>query len=228
MSEKIILKISMLTGLFILSIMGYFSFTQASDVPVGFEIKKILRQAPHINPEALKVGLKAYYCAVQAGQVDNPLLTIIDYSKPSTEKRFYVVDVESNHVKFDTLAAHGQGSGDNYATQFSDSPSSHQSSIGVFKTGSTYQGSHGESLRLHGLEHGYNAHALSRAVVIHGAPYVSETFAQRMGRLGRSWGCPALSTDIIKPVIRAIKEGSLVVAYYPNKRWLQSSKYLNC
>jgi hypothetical protein len=122
--------------------------------------------------------------------------------------------------------AHGKGSGDNYATRFSNREGSRQSSLGLFEATTTYMGKHGYSLRLKGLEKGFNDHALQRSIVIHGAWYVTEAFAARYGRLGRSWGCPTLDPSVAKKLIDTIKGGTLVFVYYPDEDWLSGSKFL--
>ena len=119
-----------------------------------------------------------------------------------------------------------EGSGANMATQFSNQDESHQTSLGLFVTGDTYVGKNGYSLRLDGLDKGVNDRARDRAIVMHGAPYVSEEFVKANGRLGRSWGCPAISAAVAKPMIDRVKGGGLVFAYYPDARWLKTSKYL--
>jgi hypothetical protein len=125
---------------------------------------------------------------------------------------------------FEELAAHGKNSGDDRALRFSNAPQSLESSLGAFLTGETYMGKHGLSLRLAGLEKGINDNSLSRDIVIHGANYVSEAVARARGRIGRSWGCPAVRTEIARQLIETLKGGSLVVAYYPDRDWLQTSK----
>jgi hypothetical protein len=180
-----------------------------------------------IDPQVFQLALGAAQCAVRAGRVaDPPTLTVIDYSKPSTSRRLWVFDLHSHDLLYQELVAHGQGSGDNLATMFSNDAETHRSSIGLFVTGDTYVGKNGYSLRLDGLDAGYNDHARDRAIVMHGAPYVSADFARAHGRLGRSWGCPALSDAVAKSVIDRVKNGSLVFSYYPDQHWLQSSPYL--
>jgi hypothetical protein len=166
-------------------------------------------------------------CAVQSGAVAQPAtLTVIDYSKPSTAKRMWVFDARSHELLYEELVAHGQGSGDNFANLFSNEPETHRSSVGLFVTGETYTGKNGYSLRLDGLDAGFNDHARARDIVIHGAPYVSNGFAAAHGRLGRSWGCPALDAAIAHQLIDRIKGGGLVFAYYPDQKWLKTSRYL--
>lgn len=182
-----------------------------------------------LDPKVLNVGLKAYQCASKKGLTKNQTLTIIDYSKPSTQKRMWVLDMDKGKVAMQELVAHGSGSGNNKANHFSNKSGSHESSIGVFLTAThSYIGQHGTALRLRGLDKGFNDHALARAIVVHAAPYVSGYYAKIHGRLGRSWGCPALEPSKTKPTINKIQGGSVVVAYYPDNRWLQQSEYLHC
>lgn len=183
--------------------------------------------AKNIDPAVLKLALNAYNCAVLQGMAKKKLLTIIDYSKPSSQQRMWVFDVAQNKMLFNTLVAHGQGSGDVMAQRFSNNASTHASSLGLFQTADIYQGHNGTSLRLNGLEPGFNSNALSRSVVIHGAAYVNQQQAQA-GRIGRSWGCPAVPKELAKPIINTISNGSLVFAYYPDSTWLKKSQYLNC
>jgi hypothetical protein len=184
--------------------------------------------APNLDSSILRLALNAAACARDAGTATNErLLTVIDYSKPSTEPRLWVLDLERERVLFEELVAHGQGSGDNFATRFSNLEGSHQTSLGLFRTADTYVGSNGYSLRLDGLEAGVNDRARDRAIVMHGAPYVSEANMRALGRLGRSHGCPALRPAVARDVIDTIKNGSLVFAYYPDRQWLNGSRFLN-
>ena len=181
-----------------------------------------------LDTTVLRLALGAAACARSAGAISKDrLLTVIDYSKPSTEPRLWVLDLEREQVLFEELVAHGRGSGDNYATRFSNADGSHQTSLGLFRTADTYVGGNGYSLRLDGLEAGFNDRARERAIVMHGAPYVSVLNVATVGRLGRSHGCPALRPAIARTVIDTIKQGSLVFAYYPDKQWLRGSHFLN-
>jgi L,D-transpeptidase catalytic domain len=184
--------------------------------------------ARSLNNTVLRLALNAAACARTIGAVANDrLLTVIDYSKASTEPRLWVLDLERGQVLFEELVAHGRGSGDNFATRFSNAEGSHQTSLGLFRTADTYVGTNGYSLRLDGLEAGVNDRARERAIVMHGATYVSEFNLRTVGRLGRSHGCPALRPAIARTVIDTIKQGSLVFAYYPDKQWLRGSRFLN-
>ncbi len=181
-----------------------------------------------VDAKVFDLAREAAVCAVQSGDAANPsTLTVIDYSKPSTSKRLWVFDLHAHQLLFNELVAHGQGSGDNMATAFSNDTDTHESSLGLYVAQDTYIGKNGYSLRLNGLDRGFNDHALARAIVMHGASYVSDLFARMLGRLGRSWGCPALSTAVAHAVIDRVKSGGLIFAYYPDQKWLSSSKYLN-
>jgi len=201
------------------------------DIPVCAVCKHpaaLLSRTQHLKPEVLKLALDAYVCARQKGLDKQQILTVIDYSLPSYMKRLWVIDLQQKKVLFYTLVAHGRGSGDVSPTVFSNRPQSLASSIGLFETANPYQGHFGLALRLKGLEKDFNDNALRRAIVIHSAWYVSEAFDEKYGRLGRSWGCPALNESVIKPVINTIKNGTLVFAYYPDPNWLKQSTYLHC
>ncbi len=180
-----------------------------------------------LRPEVLEQALRAFQTAWDRGDTRRKIITVIDYSMPSSEKRMWVIDLDSNRLLFHEYVAHGSGSGGNTPTRFSNRNGSHQSNIGLMKTAETYHGKHGYSLRLDGLEAGWNDKARPRAIVIHAADYVSEAFIRANGRLGRSWGCPALRPEISKKVIDTIKGGSLVFGYYPDSGWLGGSSYLN-
>lgn len=180
-----------------------------------------------LDAEIVELAFSAATCAVRAGSAPAPAtLTVIDYSKPSTEKRLWVFDMQTREVLYEELVAHGEGTGEDRATTFSNTPDSHRSSLGLFVTEETYVGRNGYSLRLNGLERGFNDRARERAIVMHGASYVSEAFAASRGRLGRSWGCPALREAVARPLIDRVKGGSLLFVYYPDQQWLKSSTYL--
>jgi len=167
----------------------------------------------------LKAALSAYSKALKQGSVAREgLLTIIDYTLPSTEPRLWVVDLERAQVLYRELVAHGRASGDNIANRFSNKSGSFMSSLGLFVTDQSYVGENGYSMRLRGLEKGVNDHAYDRAIVMHGAGYVDEGVAQALGRLGRSLGCPAVRLDIATPLIDTIKDGTVMFAYGPAKR----------
>jgi hypothetical protein len=165
---------------------------------------------------ALTAALDAYSRAQRMGAVARTgLLTLIDYTRPSVEPRLWVIDLRSGQTLYRELVAHGRGSGDNMATAFSNDPESHMSSLGLFVTGDTYVGHNGYSLRLQGLDPGLNDHALSRAIVMHGAAYVNDAVGRQLGRLGRSWGCPAVPLPVAHALIDTLKGGTVVFAYGP-------------
>ncbi len=151
------------------------------------------------------------------------IVTIIDFSLPSTEKRLFILDLKKQEILYHTLVAHGKNTGGNMATKFSNNKGSNQSSLGLYRTGESYQGKHGYSLRLDGLEEGFNDNARSRAVVMHSASYVSESFITRHGRLGRSWGCPAVPVEFSKEIIDLIKGGSCLYIYADDISYLENS-----
>jgi hypothetical protein len=156
-------------------------------------------------------------------ELKSPLLTIIDFSLPSTERRLWIIDVNEKKILLNSVVAHGRNSGELMANKFSNQPESFQSSLGFYKTGETYSGKHGYSLRLDGLEKGVNDQARNRAIVIHGADYANEAFAKINGRLGRSLGCPALPTELSSEVIDLIKDGSLLFIFGKDDNYLKQS-----
>lgn len=152
-------------------------------------------------------------------------LTVVDFDLPSTEKRLWVLDLATDKILFHTLVAHGHNSGENGASQFSNTNESNMSSLGFYVTGQEYEGKHGHSLRLQGLDEGFNTNAFARAIVMHGADYVSEQFIKQNGRLGRSLGCPALPLDQYSQIIDAVEGGSCLFLNKSNAGY--TSKYLN-
>jgi hypothetical protein len=195
---------------------------------INKEIELISKQANNIDPHVLKLALKAYIKAREQGIDNKKLLTVIDYSKPSSVRRLWVIDLKSDSVLYNTWVSHGKNSGRVYTTSFSNKLGSLQSSYGVFlTTDDPYVGDNGYSLRLVGLEPGINDNAYKRDIVFHGAWYVNPDIVKKYGQLGRSWGCPAVSDHLAKPLIDTIKEKTLVFAYTNDHRWIQNSPYLN-
>jgi hypothetical protein len=172
--------------------------------------------------------MQAYQCGEREGHFERKVLTIIDYSLPSSEPRLWVIDVPSKTVLQHELVAHGEGSGYTRAVAFSNDVGSHQSSLGLFRTDEVYMGRFGYSLRLSGLEPGVNDNARARAIVVHGSPDVSRAAVAQWGTIAPSWGCPMLPTDVAPRIIDEIAGGSAIFAYYPDADWLQSSRYLHC
>jgi hypothetical protein len=167
---------------------------------------------------AMDIALEGYE-KLEKG-LKNPVLTVIDFSLPSTEKRLWVIDVEKKEILINTVVSHGRNSGLLMAEKFSNKPQSYQSSLGFYKTGETYLGKHGYSLRLDGLEKGFNDQARNRAIVIHGADYAREEVAKASGRLGRSLGCPAVPSELSEEVIDLIKDGSLLFIFGQDETYL--------
>jgi hypothetical protein len=190
-------------------------------------IETLRKSAPTLRTEVLRLALRGATCAAQQGLVQRKeLLTVIDYSMPSTQPRLFVFDLAAKKLLFKELVAHGKNSGDNITRFFSNSEGSLATSMGLFVTANTYIGSNGYSLRLKGLDDGYNDKAWSRAIVMHGATYVSNAATRALGRLGRSWGCPAVRPEVAKKLIDTLKGGSPIFAYYPDMHYLKSSKFL--
>ncbi|WBL41586.1 murein L,D-transpeptidase catalytic domain family protein [Algoriphagus halophytocola] len=154
------------------------------------------------------------------------VLTVIDFSLPSTAKRMWIIDPEKGEILLNSVVSHGRNSGELMAISFSNQPESYKSSLGFYKTAETYSGKHGYSLRLDGLEKGFNDQARNRAIVIHGADYAREEFAKSVGRLGRSLGCPALPSELSDQAIDLIKEGSLLFIYGQDENYLNKSSLI--
>jgi L,D-transpeptidase catalytic domain len=192
-------------------------------------LSETVAQTAGISPKVLNLAVSALSCAVKTGDIAAPrTLTVIDYSLASVEPRLWVFDVATGELLFKELVAHGRNTGENMATQFSDTLNSRQTSLGLFVARDTYVGSNGYSLRLDGLEPGFNGRARERAIVMHGAPYVDESLAKSQGRIGRSWGCPALREAVARNVIDTVRGGGVIFSYYPDETWLNSSRFLNC
>ncbi len=192
-------------------------------------IKSMLSQASvAMSPAVIHKVLLTLKCAKKNHTQHDNILTVIDYSKPSNEKRLWVFDLRKNRMLFHTYVSHGIASGTLLTQQFSNRYNSKASSLGVYKTDRSYYGRHGLSLKLAGLERGFNDNAFNRAIVMHSAWYVDEAFIKKYGRPGRSWGCPAISKEMKSPVIKTIKDNGLFIVYYPGERWVTRSKYLNC
>jgi len=192
-------------------------------------VSQLAAAAPDANPEVLSLATRAADCARRQGLLDGfTRLAVIDYSRPSTEPRLWVFDVAKRRLLFKELVAHGRNTGEAQAKSFSNVEGSKMSSLGLYQTLGTYYGNNGYSLRLKGLDAGFNDNALARAIVMHGAPYVSEAIVERLGRLGRSWGCPAVRQEVARTVIDTLKGGALLFAYYPDRKWLAEAPMLSC
>lgn len=188
----------------------------------------LARSAPSLDPQVLRYALDATSCAVRSGMAYPERLAVIDFSLPSSEHRLWIFDLEERTLLMQDLVAHGRNSGDLKSTAFSNIEGSYQSSIGLFRAAESYRGKHGYSLRLDGLEPGFNDLARQRAIVIHGADYVDPSWVDAYGRIGRSLGCPAVRQEITRAVVDNLKGGQLVFKYYPDKEWLSTSGLLNC
>lgn len=197
------------------------AFEQRSSLPLA---QALTRLAPRANPGVLTLAARAINCADPNAE----RLAVIDYSLPSTQPRMWVFDLRKPRLLFRELVSHGVGSGDSVATAFSNIPESYQSSLGLFRTLNSYDGGNGYSLRLQGMEPGVNDNAFDRAIVIHGADYVSEEFIEKTGRIGRSHGCPAVRSEVAIPLINSIKDNQYLFTYYPDQDWLRSSAFLRC
>lgn len=172
-------------------------------------------------------ALKGYLKLKNEGEIKNEKLTIVDFSLSSTMPRLWVIDMVKQEVILQSLVSHGRNTGDEFATTFSDKLDSHMSSLGFYKTGETYQGINGFSMRLDGLEAGINSNARKRAIVVHGADYASLKLVKAQGRLGRSYGCPAVPVEVNKKLIELIKDESCLFIYHPSKDYISKSHYLS-
>jgi hypothetical protein len=180
-----------------------------------------------MDKEVFRKALVGYYNIKRRNYLQNSsILSVIDYSKASTEKRLWILDLEKKKLLVHSLVAHGRKSGENLATSFSNTVNSHMSSLGFYKTGKVYFGKHGKSLVLHGLDKHYNSNAEGRSVVIHAADYVCEDFIKANGRLGRSHGCPAVSAEESERIINLLEGGTCLFVYHPEFK-AAHSEYLN-
>jgi hypothetical protein len=178
--------------------------------------------------DVLGLGVNGYLHLLEKGEIaSGKPLAVIDFSLPSSQKRLWIIDVAQGKLIHHGLVAHGRNSGELIAERFSNENSSYMSSLGFYRTAETYQGKHGYSLRLDGLEEGFNDQARQRAIVIHGAPYASENFIRQTGRLGRSLGCPALPPHESAFLIDQLKEGALLFIYAEDKNYLSVSRLIN-
>jgi len=186
-------------------------------------------KAAVLNPKVFEYAYRGFVNLKASGRLTSAqdIITICDYTLSSNLKRMWILDLKANKLLLNTYVAHGQGTGEEFATTFSNKENSHQSSIGFYLTGDTYQGQHGLSLYLHGMDENYNSAAYQRAIVLHGAHYVSESFIQQNKRLGRSWGCPAVSNELAPEIINLIKGGTCLFSFYQNEKYLSTSMWLN-
>lgn len=182
-----------------------------------------------LSNEVFQLALKGYNKLEAAGQLEHPgILTIVDFSQSSKNKRMYVIDITEHKLLFNTLVAHGRNTGEEYAQNFSNELGTLKSSLGFYVTKNQAMGNKvGLSLIIRGVEKGFNDNAISRQIVMHGADYATEEFIKKNGRLGRSYGCPSLPPDLIKPVIETIENGTCLFLYNPDSNYLRKSALLN-
>ncbi|RYY86310.1 MAG: murein L,D-transpeptidase catalytic domain family protein [Chitinophagaceae bacterium] len=183
-------------------------------------------QSIGLSQEAFQYAFKGFQQLASNGMLNQQVLTVIDFSQPSSKKRMYILDMATGEVLFNTYVAHGRNSGLQYAEKFSNKNESLQSSLGFYVTKGTYFGKHGLSLRLSGLENGWNSNAEKRAVVVHGAEYIGTNRADA-AFMGRSWGCPAVPQEQASRVINMIKDGTAIFIYHPTQKYLETSKIIN-
>lgn len=186
------------------------------------------KEAP-LSREVFRKAYMGYLNLKEADKLNKneSVLSICDFSLSANVKRLWIIDLQSHKVLFHTLVAHGQGTGEEFAVNFSNRDNSHQSSMGFYVTQETYSGDNGYSLKLNGMDRGFNDRAYDRAIVMHGAEYVCESYVRGNQRLGRSWGCPAVPVAQARPIINTIKDGTCLYIYYPSKSYLNSSVWLN-
>lgn len=177
--------------------------------------------------ESFVKAIEGFQRLKEEGKIQKEILTLIDFSKSANAERMWVIDLKTNSILYQTLVSHGRNTGDEFATKFSNIPESFQSSLGFYATAETYFGKHGFSLRLDGLEKGINDKARERAIVIHGADYVSDIFISQHGRLGRSLGCPALPRELSEEIIKTIQDKSCVFIYYPSEKYKAQSQLVS-
>ncbi|MBS2210121.1 murein L,D-transpeptidase catalytic domain family protein [Carboxylicivirga mesophila] len=181
----------------------------------------------HLPFEAFEMAYNGWLKLKDSVHFEKNIITLVDFSQPSTHKRFFLIDIDSKSVIYQNYVAHGKNSGMLNAEKFSNIANSNQSSLGFYKTGETYYGKHGLSLKLDGLEKGINDKARERHIVIHKADYAEESFIKKYGRLGRSFGCPAIPSANYQFVIDNIKEGTMLFIYHPKATYIKTSSILN-
>lgn len=187
----------------------------------------IHQHCPTLSYTAIRTGIKAYQTAHQDGLDFQHLLTIVDFTRPSNQKRLCTINMQDDKVLFYSLVSHGRRSGLRYAYSFSNKLGSHKSSIGVYLTGKSYYGVFGYAMRIYGLDKGFNSNAAKRDIVVHSALYVNPKIAKRYHRVGTTWGCFAVEPHLVYRFVNTIRDGSLIVAYYPDKKWLKHSIFLH-
>ena len=201
--------------------------SNTSDSRLAMLYEQMNLESLGLSREAFNYGLQGYMDLVNSGDVKNDhILSIVDFSLPSSKKRLFVIDLLTGKLLFNTFVSHGRNSGQEMATEFSNDPNSFKSSLGFFVTGNTYKGEHGYSLQLDGKEKGINDNALERRIVMHAADYVNEQVVKAKGFLGRSLGCPAVPTALHKAIINTIKGGTCLFLYSPDQYYITHSKMI--
>ncbi|MGM8360516.1 murein L,D-transpeptidase catalytic domain family protein [Flavobacterium sp. ARAG 55.4] len=179
------------------------------------------------NLESFKEALVGFNKLKDQGKVTKNIITLIDFSLSANTKRLWVIDLDTRTILLHSLVAHGRNTGQEYASSFSNAAESYKSSLGFYLTAEVYNGKHGKSLRLDGIEKGINDNARNRAVVVHGANYVSNSFIQNNKRLGRSLGCPAVPVEVTNKLIETIQNKTCLFIYYPSKSYKQLSRLVS-
>ena len=200
----------------------------ATAEPGSFNIYDSLRLGTlGLARQAFDYAFKGFTYLKSIGKIENPyILSIVDFTRPSSEKRLFVIDIKNMQLLFNTYVAHGANSGKEFARYFSNSMQSNKSSLGFFETENTYTGKNGYSLHLEGLEKGINDNAYRREIVMHGAEYVNEDMIRTKGYIGRSWGCPAIPENVHVSIIDKIKNGSCLFIFGQDKNYVKHSRIL--
>lgn len=210
---------------------GFFhSITRSSAPAEKFDVlyETIHLQDYGLSKNAFQYACKGYEYLLNKGKINNTdFITICDFSQPSRNKRLYVIDLKNDELLINTYVAHGRNSGGEYATRFSNRPESLESSLGFYVTTNTYYGEHGLSLKMTGVDYGFNNRAAERNIVVHGANYIDNDFLRHSRYMGRSFGCPAVPQNESVEIINTIKNGSCFFIYHPTKKYLHGSKILN-
>jgi len=237
---KVPFTVFLLLFLFLLSLSGHAKNNSSSFFTVSNSIKKEARFSAEklydslglenygLSKKAWQYAVKGYKKLLAKGKIENTdVITICDFSLSSRQKRLFIIDLKNGELLLNTYVAHGRRSGMEYARSFSNKTNSHQSSLGFYITRNQYYGENGLSLRLDGIEKGFNDKALRRNIVVHGSGYANNDFLNANSFLGRSYGCPAVPEGEIETIVNTIKEGSCFFIYYPAKKYISSSKILN-
>jgi hypothetical protein len=208
--------------------------TKTTSVTVDDYIGEVYSQidfshSQKLDPQVFNKAMRGYLNLQAAGKLNasKQILSVVDFTKSSTQNRLWIIDMKSKKVIYNTYVAHGQGSGLDMATNFSNQDGTHASSLGFYVTSETYMGAHGNSLRLNGMDKGFNDAALSRGIVVHAADYVSKGNIAGQGRLGRSWGCPSVAPELSQPIINTIKGGTCLFIYHSTPQYHKTAYWMN-